>query len=386
MKRVAVVGVGCIKIGAYPDKPEHELLSEALKMAVDDSGVSKEEIDGMLILDRAYNEQQMFENWYPSAYLKLETRMCGKPLCGGASTGFALSHARYGLASGDVNVVVLAAVNSESRVKTTDHMMFAGRTFDRDYDLIHGVTITGVNGAMLTQRYMYEYGAPHEHIAMVAVRNRENASRNPIAHHREPILTPEDVLSSRIIARPIHLLECATRDDGAAAIVLASEDNARQFRKPPIWIRGWGEYHDAASYISGDLTRLPALEKAVHIACERSGIRPQDIQFGELYTPFAIMEVIALEELGFCPRGKGAQLVNEGFTHREGKFPMNVSGGLTSRGHPTYATELYNIVEVIQQLRDEAGERQLPNVSIGVATGAHSGANGHTVHIFERED
>jgi acetyl-CoA acetyltransferase len=385
MKRVAVVGVGYTKIGAFPEKPEHELLSEAMKMAIDDCGLQKKDIDGMILIDRVYNEQQMFENWYPSAYLKLETRMCGKLLSGGASTGFALSLARYGIATGEFDVIVLGAVNCETRLKTSEHMMFAGRTFDRDYELIHGVTITGVNGAMLTQRYMYEHKIPHEHIAMAAVRNRENASKNPIAHHRSPLLTVEDVLSSRVIAKPIHLLECATRDDGAAVIVLASEDRARDFKKPPVWIRGWGEYHDAASYISDDLTRLPALGKAVEIACERAKIRPHDIDFGELYAPFSVMEAIAIEELGLCPRGKGATYIAEGNTHRDGKFPMNLAGGLTSRGHPTYATELYNIVEVILQLRGEAGERQLPNASLGMATGAHSGANGHTVHIFERE-
>ena len=238
---------------------------------------------------------------------------------------------------------------------------------------------------MLTQRYLWEHKVPHEHIAMVAVRNRENASLNPIARYRQPLITVEEVLSSRVIAHPIHLLECASRDDGAAVVILAGEDRAREFRKPPIWIKGYGEYHDAASYISDDLTRLPAFGRAVRIACERGGVKPQDVQFAEVYAPFAVMEVIALDEMGFAPRGQGARLVAEGFTHRRGKFPLNISGGLTSRGHPTYATELYNFIGAVQQLRGEAGALQLPGVTIGMATGAHSGANGHTVHILERE-
>jgi acetyl-CoA C-acetyltransferase len=220
----------------------------------------------------------------------------------------------------------------------------------------------------------------------VAVRNRENASLNPMARYRQPLLTVEEVLASRVIAHPIHLLECASRDDGAAVVILANEDRAEEFRKPPIWIKGYGEYHDAASYISDDLTRLPALGRAVQMACERAKIAPRDIQFGEFYTPFAVMEGMALDELGFFPRGQGARLIYEGYTHRNGKFPMQVSGGLTSRGHPTYATELYNCVGVVQQLRGEAGDLQLPGVAIGVATGAHSGANGHTVNILARED
>jgi acetyl-CoA C-acetyltransferase len=386
MKRVGVIGVGWIKIDSYPDRPEHEILTEALKMAIDDCGVTKRDIDGMIIVDRVYNEQQMFENWYPSAYLKLETKVCAKVLSGGASPGLALSHARYALMTGDACLMVVAAVNRETHVTTADHMMFAGRTFDRDYEIIHGVTITGVNGAMLTQRYMYEHKVPHEHIAMVAVRNRENASLNPIARYRQPLLTVEDVFASRVIAHPIHLLECASRDDGAAVVILANEDRAKEFRKPPIWIKGYGEYHDAASYISDDLTQLPALGRAVQIACERAKVGPRDIQFAEFYTPFAVMEVIALDEMGFFPRGKGARMIYEGYTHRNGKFPMQVSGGLTSRGHPTYATELYNFVGVVQQLRGEAGDIQLPGVTIGVATGAHSGANGHTVNILARED
>lgn len=285
MKRVAVIGVGWIKIDSYPDRPEHELLTEAFKLAIDDCGVTKKDIDGMIIVDRVYNEQQMFENWYPAAYLKMETRICGKLLCGGASPGLAMSHARYALSCGDARVMVVASVNHETHVSTADHMMFAGRTFDRDYDLIHGVTITGVNGAMLTQRYMYEHKVPHEHIAMVAVRNRENASLNPIARYRQPPLTVKNVLESRVIAHPIHLLECASRDDGAAVVILASEDRAKEFRRPPIWIKGYGEYHDAASYISDDLTRLPALGRAVQTACERVRLLPGIFNSGSFTRP-----------------------------------------------------------------------------------------------------
>lgn len=386
MREVAVVGIGCIPVGAYPDSAEHEMIAPAIRRALDDAGAEKKHIEGAVIIDRSYNEQHMFENWYPSAHLELPLRLCAKVLCGGASGGAALRYGYYAIAAGEIDVCLVAAASRETHIRTPDHLAFTARVFDRDFEAPHGVTITGVNGGMVTQRYMYDYGVPHERIALAVVRNREHAFNNPNACYREPLISVEDVMNSRIIADPCRLLECAPRDDGAAALILAAAERAQDFKSRPIFIKGLGEYHDPASFISENLSTLPAIGIAARQAYSSAGIKPGDIHLAETYAPFAATDLIILEEFGFCGRGAAGGFVEEGNTHIGGKIPVNTSGGLTSRGHPPYASELYGIIEIVQQLRGEAAGRQVRGASIGLAMGAHSGDNGATVEIFERRD
>ena len=384
-RRVAVMGIGCVPIDSYPDILEYDFLDRAFKRAVKDAGIEKNEIDAMLIVDRSYNRQGMFENWYPSAHLEMSTSICGKLLSGGGSVGLCINHACYAIMLGLVDVAIVAAVNIETHVPTPDHLTFTSQVFDREYEVIQGVTLTGANGGMLTQRYLYDYKVPHDVIAEIPVKCRLHASMNPIARYREPLLSVEDVMNSRLIADPCHLLECASRDDGAAAVVLATEERARKGPHPPIWIKGIGEWHDAASFISENLSELPAVRIAGKKALEMAGITVKDINVFELYTPFAAMEAIAIEELGLVDRGKGAYLVRDGLTHYNGPHPINVSGGLLSCGHPVYASQLYAIIEVVTQLRHQANKRQIKDAHLGVATGAHSGSNGVFVTVFERD-
>jgi len=384
MREIAITGTGWIPIGTYPDRAEHELLAPAVKEALDDAGVEKRRIEGAIIIDRSYNEQHMFENWFTSGHLELPVSVCAKVLCGGASGGAALRYASYAIAAGEIDVCLIAAASKETHVNTPDHLALTARVFDRDFEAPHGVTLAGVNGGMVTQRYMHQYGVPQEKIALAVVRNREHAAKNPIARYREPRIQVADVLNSRLIADPCHLLECAPRDDGAAALVLAAGERAADFRGRPIFIRGLGEFHDPASFISKNLAELPGVGEAARRAFRKAGIGAGDLDLAEIYAPFAAIDLIILEELGLCGRGGAGDFIAEGNTHLGGKVPINPSGGLTSRGHPPYASELYGIIEIVKQLRGEAGERQVEGAALGLAMGAHSGDNGATVEILER--
>jgi acetyl-CoA acetyltransferase len=386
MSEIAVIGTGCTAVGAYPDRAEHELLAPAVKEALDDAGVDKKYLRGVIVIDRSYNEQHMFENWFTSGHLEMEADVCAKVLSGGASGGAALRYACYAIAAGEIDVCLVAAVSRETHIRTPDHLAFTARVFDRDFEAPHGVTITGVNGGMVTQRYMHEYGVPHEKIVMSVVRNREHAAKNPIARYREPRISVQDVLDSRPIADPCRLLECAPRDDGAAALVLAAADRVADFSGRPIWIRGMGEFHDPASFISNNLAELPGVGEAARGAFKKAGIEAGDLDLAEIYAPFAAIDLIILEEFGLCKRGAAGDFIADGNTHLGGKIPINTSGGLTSRGHPPYASELYGVIEIVQQLRGEAGERQVEGAAIGLAMGAHSGDNGATVEILERKE
>ncbi len=385
MREIAVIGTGCIPVGAYPDRAEHELLAPAIKEALTDAGVEKRDIQGAVIIDRSYNEQHMFENWFTSGHLELQLDVCAKVLCGGASGGAALRYACYAIAAGEMDVCLVAAASRETHINTPDHLAFTARVFDRDFEAPHGVTITGVNGGMVTQRYMHQYGVPHEKIALCVVRNREHASKNPVARYREPLISVEDVLNSRMIADPCRLLECAPRDDGAAALVLACAEKAPAFSGLPVFIRGLGEFHDPASFISANLAELPGVGEAARRAYAKAGITAGDLDVAEIYAPFAAIDLIILEELGLCKRGAAGDFIAEGNTHLGGKIPINTSGGLTSRGHPPYASELYGIIEIVRQLRGQAGERQVKGAALGLAMGAHSGDNGATIEILERK-
>lgn len=385
MRGIAIIGTGCIPIGTYPDRAEHELLAPAIREAMDDAGVEKKHLQGVVIIDRTYNEQHMFENWFTSGHLNLKANLCAKVLCGGASGGAALRYASYAISSGEIDVCLIAAANKETHIATPEHLALTARVFDRDFEAPHGVTITGVNGGMSTQRYMRQYGVPRDKIALPVVRNREHASENPIARYREPKISVEDVLNSRLIADPCRLLECAPRDDGAAAIVLSATDRTADFRGVPVFIRGLGEYHEPESFVASNLAELPGVGEASRRAYAKAGISAGDLDVAEIYAPFAVTDLIILEELGLCKRGAAGDFIAEGNTHLGGKIPINTSGGLTSRGHPPYASEIYGIIEIVKQLRGEAGERQVKGATLGLAMGAHSGDNGATVEILERK-
>jgi acetyl-CoA acyltransferase len=212
-------------------------------------------------------------------------------------------------------------------------------------------------------RYRAKYGLEARTLAQIAVKNRGNAALNPLAQYTAPI-TVDDVLGSRVVAEPLTALMCAPISDGASAVVVTSADRARASGQRPVWIRG----------IATGMGAPPAPETVIARIARRAfaeaGITPADVDVAEVHDSIAFNELLAYEELGLCPAGEGARFAESGASSRSGRVPVNTSGGLESRGHPVAATGLAQIIELAQQLRHEAGDRQVTGVRIAVAENA----------------
>ena len=197
-------------------------------------------------------------------------------------------------------------------------------------------------------------------------RRTSNGAKNPSAHLRRPI-TKEQALAARMIAEPLTLYDCSLISDGAAAVLLVAADKARDFTEEPIIVRGIGQASDRLALDEkADITTFAAVRAAAAQAYKAAQIRPADIDFAEVHDCFTIAELIALEDLGFFPRGQAGPATLEGRTAIDGELPINASGGLKAKGHPVGATGTAQICEVVEQIRGRAGERQVKNANIGL--------------------
>jgi acetyl-CoA C-acetyltransferase len=267
-------------------------------------------------------------------------------------------------------------VNAET---TTGLVMAA----DADYESIHGLTFVSIN-ALLMRRYMHEYGVEHGDFAHFTVNAHDNAVGNPNALFRNRV-SSEQFSRARMIADPINLLDSSGMGDGAAAVVLCPTNVARQHGNgQAVRIRASSMATDAvAVHDRPDPLWLSAVEASSFKAYQQAGVVPGDIDLFEVHDAFTIMSALSLEAAGFAERGKGAWLARSGDITRNGRIPICTMGGLKARGHPVGATGVYQVVEVAQQLRGQAGENQIPNARLGMAQ--NIGGSGATVvtHILE---
>ena len=245
------------------------------------------------------------------------------------------------------------------------------------YEIPFGPTTVG-SYAMIAQRHMHDYGTTSEQLAEIAVTMRLHASMNPAAKYREPI-TVEDVLASRIISSPLHLLDCCIISDGGGALVITSAERARDLKKKPVYILGTGETVRHAARGHRDFLEIAAAQSG-RLAFERAGVAHKDIDMAMIYDSFTITVLATLENLGFCKRGEGGQFVSGGRLRFDGEFPINTDGGGLSSNHPGMRG-IFLVIEATKQLRGECGPRQVKDCKIALAHGTggtlgtrHSGA------------
>jgi acetyl-CoA C-acetyltransferase len=217
-----------------------------------------------------------------------------------------------------------------------------------------GATFPGLF-AMIARRHMHQFGTTREHLAAVAVKNHENGARNPDAHMRK-VITLEQALAGRPIADPLTIYDCSLISDGAAAVILAPLERAKEFTDSAARILGIAQASDfVALDQKPDITTFPALRAAAQRAYGMAGVGPRQIQFAELHDCFTIAEIIAMEDLCLVERGRGGFFAAEGGTRRDGPLPVNLSGGLKSKGHPVGATGVAQICDVVKELRGGRG-------------------------------
>ena len=412
---VAIVGVGMSKFGAFPDKTSRDLFVEAyqeLKQSVQ-KGFEPQDIEafymGNFSSDHFENQGHLapiVASWVGLSPVE-STRI--EDAC--ASGGVALRLGLLAIASGAVDVVLVGGLEKMTDLpgaKVTDALALAA---DSMFEVPAGFTFPGFYAAMATA-YMDQYQADPDALLRVGIKNHQNGSLNekaqfnqsipevmekkkskaeqkglPVPEWEDEMAFMKDPKANPMIAWPLRLFDCSPVSDGAAAVLLVSEELAAKYTDTPIFVIGSGQASDGALAERESLSNIPAAVEAARQAYEMAGIGPEDVDFAEVHDCFTIAEIMASEDLGFFPHGEGWKAAMEGRTARDGSHPINPSGGLKAKGHPVGASGVGQVVEVWKQLNGIAGERQLRgNLKYGLAHNVGGTGQTCSVHIFEKRN
>lgn len=387
MRDVAIIGIGCTKFGKFTEKSLRDLGVEACWEAIKDASVHPKDI-GVAYAGCAAS-WEWGQGMVIGQVVLRELGITAIPITrveNGCATGScAFMEAYYRVATGFCDVALAFGVEQMTVTDSSKILsIFGGRQWaEREGDM--GFNPPGIF-ALMAQRHMYEFGTTREQIASIAVKNRKYGSLNLLAQLPRPV-TLQEVLNDRMICDPLTLPQCCPRGDGAAAVVLASKEKARNYTTTPIYIAAAvqvsGTYQDEGSYVG-----FPADVRAAKKAYEIAGIGPGDLDLAEVHDCFSIAEIVHYEDLGFCEKGDGGHFVESGMADIGGKIPVNTSGGLLSKGHVIGATGISQITEIVRQLRGQAGARQVENAKVGLQHNAggffHTEVATGIVNIFKR--
>ena len=386
-RKVAIIGVGCTPFGEFWDRSFRDIFVEAGTEAIEDANVQGSEIDeivgGNMSAGRFVGQEHvsaLIADYAGLAKLHIpSTRV--EAAC--ASGGLALRTGMLTVASGHADIVVAAGIEKMTDVSTQEATDMLTAAADREWEGFAGATFPGLY-AMIASRHMYEYGTTPEQLASVAVKNHHNATMNPKAQFRNEI-SVEAVLRSTMIADPLHILDCSPLSDGAAAVVLASADVAREYTDTPVYIEASAQASDTITlHDREDITTLAATQAAATRAYAMAKMTPADIDIVEVHDCFTIAEICAIEDLGFFKKGTGGKVIEDGVTAIDGDLPVNPSGGLKACGHPVGATGIKQVVEIVEQLRGDAGKRQVDGCEVGMTHNVGGSGGTAVVHILTR--
>lgn len=368
MRPVAIVGIGKTSFGAFADRNLRSLAVEASEECLKNAGAAPEQVEAFYLGNFAGPSfvGQSHLAPYVAASMGITDVPATRFEAACASSGVAFAHAHAAVASGLFDLVLVTGVEkmtSQPTPRVAEILAMAG---DCSGEGKAGATFPALF-AMIAQRHMHEYGTTREHMAAVAVKNHANGAKNPGAHLRK-IISMEQALAGKPIADPLTIYDCSLVSDGAAAVLLAPLDRAREFTKKPVRILAVAQTSDhVALDQKEDITLFRAVKTAAEKAYRIAGLTAAEVQFAEVHDCFTIAEIIAIEDLGFVEKGQGGFYSLAGHTSLSGARPINTSGGLKSKGHPVGATGVAQICDVALQIRGESGERQLKRNQIGLA-------------------
>jgi acetyl-CoA C-acetyltransferase len=384
MREVAIIGIGQTPVGEHWEKSLRELAGEAIIAALLDAG--RERVDGLFIgnmlsgmANRQENLGALIADWVG---LRGVEAFKVEAACGSGAA--ALRVALMAVSSGEMDSAIAMGVEKMTDTKGTDTTAALATAADADYESAMGLSFVAIN-ALVMQRYLHEYGWKHTDFAPFSINAHKNGMHNPFARLREAI-TEKDYRQARMVADPINLLDASPIGDGAAAVVVvpAQSLHANGKGRQRVVIAGSAMSTDAlAIHDRLDPTWLSAAERSAQRAYNQASVGPGDIDLFELHDAFSIMSALSLEACGFAERGQGPRLALEGEITPAGRIPITTQGGLKARGHPVGATGIYQIVEVVQQLRGEAGANQIQRAKTGMAQ--NIGGSGATIvtHILK---
>ena len=365
-----IVGIGW---SDYPVAPELDAMDHhalALRRALADCGLEKSAIDGYVCAGTA---MQVDDAATMAEYLRIDHRWVDGTSVGGSSFEFHVQHAAAAIEAGLCDVVLITygsdLLSRMGRLLgTSTFSSGSGRVRgSAQYESPWGNVLAG-SYAMAARRHMHEFGTTPEQLAEIAVGVREFAGLNPLAQYRDPI-TVDDVLNSRLIADPLHKLDCCVISDGGGAFIMTTRERARDLAKPPVYVLG-----AAAAETHWSISQMPDFTTTAAAQCgpeafRRAGVRPEDVDTIQIYDSFTITVLMLLEDMGFCQKGDGGRFVETGVLRRGGRQPMNTDGGGLSACHPGMRG-IFLINEAVRQLRGDGGEAQVPGCEVAVACGS----------------
>lgn len=373
MKKVAIIGVGIHKFGRFENKTYLDLGQEAARMALQDAGLEWKDIQ------MAYLSKMYLPATSGPRILK-PLGATGIPICdieaACASGGIALSQAVMAIQAGAFDLVMVLGVEKMPRGFMDPSMIY------EKWQIQMGMDTNPSYWAMRARRHMYEYGTTELQIAKVAYKNHKNSVHNPYAMYQKEF-TIEEILNSTLVCDPIRLLEICAPNEGAAAVILCPKDKAARYTSKPITIAACvptnafysADFRAPLDSLSAKTNYPGPTEVASKKAYEQAGIGPKEINCFEVQDTDAFCEIEIYEQLGLCPVGEGGRLIEEGVTEINGKYPVNMSGGLISKGEPIGASHLGQIFEIVKQLRGLGGKRQVQGAKTGLAHVLGAGNN-----------
>jgi acetyl-CoA C-acetyltransferase len=410
---VAMVGAGMSKFGMFSDLDSKDLFVQAFGelTASVDKGMDPNDIDALYVGNFTNDFFVSQSHW--GAILADTLGLAPKPAtrtegaC--ASSALAFREAVFAVASGFYDIVLVGGFEDMSK-RSTEEVSEGLALAAIPYERKAAFTFPGIFGAIATA-YFDRYGASREHLMNVTIKSHNNAALNPKAQYQVSI---SDIMASKVerakskgrtvpdwsdekaflrdpkanpmVAWPMHLFDCSPISDGAACMLLVGEELAGQFTDDPLYVAGLGQASGKGLHATADLTAFEATKCAADEAYRMSGLKPSDIQFAEVHDCFSIAEILHIEDLGFFEKGHGYKAVEEGLTRLDGPKPINTSGGLKCKGHPVGATGAAQLIEVWEQLRGQAGKRQVQISDLRIGAAHNLGGTGgtSTFTILER--
>jgi acetyl-CoA acetyltransferase len=373
---IAIAGVHEHETRWAPEKTEFQIMAESARGALADCGLSLADVDGLFAASMTLG---MMGPVNLAEYLNIKPRYLDGTNIGGSSFVAHVNHAAAAIHAGlcDVALVLYGSTAASNAMAIGTGMGGGSRDPNQSFTSPYGMTTVG-SYALVAQRHMNLYGTKSEQLAEISVAMRKHASLNPHAKMRNPI-TVDDVLESRMISDPLHLLDCCIISDGGGAVIVTSKERARDLAKPPVVLLGCGEAVAHQEIGAPDLLTIAAKQSGEH-AFGMAGVSHDDIDLCTIYDSFTITVLATLENLGFCKPGEGGDFVTGGRIALGGALPINPDGGGMSNNHPGMRG-IFLVIEAVKQLRGECGERQVEGAKLALAHGtggtlgvAHSGA------------
>ncbi len=384
MSRVGVIGIGHGEFGRRSDATVQELAFEAFRMAMQDAGIGRDQLDASVVAAVPEYHKQRSVAGVVQEYLNLNPKPTWLTEVACSSGSAAIRTGWMAIQSGLHDVVAVIGCQKMTEMDTATILALMGRVGEVQWESVFGTTFPGYY-AMFAQRHMHEFGTTHEQMLAVAEKNHYYGARNPNALFKKEI-TLEKALASDPVSSPFCVYDCCANADGAACLILAKEERAKELSDKVVWLDGVGCATASMSVLRRpDLVGLPSAQEAAKQAYTQAGVDVSEVKVAEVHDCFTIAEIMAYEDLGFCAKGEGGRYIEDRCSYIGGKVAVNVDGGLKAKGHPIGATGVSMAYEIVRQLRGDCGERQVPGADVGLTHNVGGIGQYTFVHVFKKD-